>query len=422
MGNNAKNKVGIISLGCSRNLVDSEEILGRLQQKRYKIVDMQDADIGIVNTCSFIKEAKEESIETILDLIELKQKGRLKKIIVYGCLTQRYKEKLIPHLKEIDAFVGNISFDGHHPVKSYHLTASHYAYIKISEGCSNVCSYCVIPQIKGKFKSRPVNSILNQIEELDKRGVSEVNIVGQDITLYGKDLSKDVRLVDLLKEIVNIVKNVRWIRLLYTHPAHIDNSLIDFIAKEPKLCKYIDLPIQHINDKILRKMNRGVTKEEMISLIKKLRAKIPNLAIRTSVIVGFPHETESDFNELLDFIQEQKFQRLGAFMYSREEETSAYNFKAQIPEKTKRHRLDIIMEKQQTIASQINKTFLNKMMEVLIDERGSQDNLYLARTQADAPEVDGLVYVYAKKALNPGDFVKVKITDTYEYDLVGEQV
>ena len=415
-----KNKIGILSLGCPRNLVDSEQILGRLQQKKYTITDIQNSDIGIVNTCSFIKEAKEESIEAILGLIELKKKGNLKKIIVYGCLPQRYKEELIPHLKEIDAFVGRISFDDYYS-ECYSLTPKHYAYIKISEGCKNACSYCIIPKIKGNFTSRSPDSILNQIKKIDKKGASELNIIGQDITSYGTDLSRDSQLLDLLKQIVRIVKNIKWIRLLYTHPAHIDNNLIDFMAKESKVCKYIDLPIQHINDKILKRMNRKVSRKEIISLIKKLKAKIPSLTIRTSVIVGFPTETENDFNELLDFIQEQRFQRLGAFMYSKEEGTAAYNFKDQIPQKIKQHRLDIIMKAQQKIASQINKSLLNKKIEVLIDEKGSSDNIYLARTQGDAPEVDGLVYVHAKNKLKPGDFIKVRITDTYEYDLVGEQ-
>ena len=423
MKKNQSIKIGIISLGCPRNLVDSEKILGRLQQKGYKIVDMQEADIGIVNTCSFIKEAKEESIETILELIELKKESRLRKVIVYGCLVQHYKEELISYLKEIDAFVGRISFDEFKPVNPYYLTPSHYAYVKISEGCDNACSYCIIPEIKGSLSCRSVDSILSQIKELDEKGVAEINIIGQDITLYKADsYRRNIRLLHLLREIVNTVKNIKWIRLLYTHPAHIDDDLIDFIAKEPRMCKYIDLPIQHINEKILKKMNRKVTKNEIISLIKKFRAKIPNIAIRTSLIVGFPGETENDFNELLGFIQKQKIERLGTFMYSREEGTAAYNFKNQISEKTKRKRLDIIMKKQQEIASELNSPFLDKKMEVLIDEKGSSDNLYLARTQADAPEVDGLVYVRTRRDLKPGDFVKVKITDTYEYDLVGEQI
>jgi len=418
-----KAKIGIISLGCPRNLVDSEKTLGRLREKGYKIVDMQEADIGIVNTCSFIKEAKEESIETILSLIELKKERKLKKVIVYGCLAQHYKEELIPHLKEIDAFVGRISFDGHKPSERYFLTPSHYAYVKISEGCNNACSYCVIPKIKGPLSCNPVDAILSEVRVLDKKGVCEINIIGQDITLYRSDYQKkDIKLLHLLREVVAIVKNIKWIRLLYTHPAHISDDLIDFIARQPRMCKYIDLPIQHINEKILKKMNRKVTKNEIISLIERFRTKIPNLSIRTSVIVGFPGETEDDFNELLGFIQKQKFERLGAFMYSREEGTAAYNFKNQIPEKTKRKRLDIIMKKQQEIASEVNGPFLDKEIEVLIDEKGSSDNIYLARTQGDAPEVDGLVYVRAKGDLKPGDFVKVKITDTYEYDLVGEQI
>jgi ribosomal protein S12 methylthiotransferase len=419
-----KSRIGIISLGCPRNLADSEKILGRLRQQKHRIVDIKDADIAIVNTCSFIKEAKEESISHILNLIELKKQGRLKKIVVYGCLVQRYKEELATHLKEIDAFVGRISFDGDQIIRRFNLTPPHYAYIKISEGCNNLCSYCIIPKIKGRLTSRSPDAILNQVVELDtKRDVSEINIIGQDITLYGRDRTdKEIDLVGLLREIIAHTHRIRWIRLLYTHPAHIDDRLIDFIAKEKRMCKYIDLPLQHINDKILKRMNRHITRRQIIALLDKIRQRIPDVAIRTSLIVGFPGETEREFNELLEFVKDRKFERLGVFMYSREEGTAAYDFKGQVAQKDKKRRFDTIMQAQQLISARINRALLNKRIEVLIDESQIEDGQYLARTQADAPEVDGLVYVKASAKLRPGDFIKVKVIDTYEYDLVAQQL
>lgn len=423
MKKNKKPKVGIISLGCPRNLVDSEVILGNLKRKGYKITDIPEADIAIVNTCSFIKEAKEESIETILELADLKKQGKIRKLIVSGCLPQRYVKELIPDLAEVDAFTGRLSLNNF-SIHRFNLLPKHFAYVKICEGCNNNCSYCIIPKIKGRFISRPIEEILKEVKLLDKKLVKEINIIGQDITSYGVDIYTESSLAELIKQLLKNTKNIKWFRLLYTYPAHIEDELMELIAKEKRICKYIDLPIQHINDRILKLMNRKTSKKEIISLINKLRKKISGIAIRTSLIVGFPSETEEEFKELLDFIQEVKFERLGVFMYSQEEGTSAYSFKEQIPEKTKRQRLDIIMSKQQEIAAQINSKYLGKELEVLIDEpaENSKDNLFLGRTQADAPEVDGMVYVHSKNKINPGDFVKVKITDTYEYDLVGNKI
>ncbi|MBM3252421.1 MAG: 30S ribosomal protein S12 methylthiotransferase RimO, partial [Candidatus Omnitrophica bacterium] len=406
-----------------RNLVDSEVILGNLKRKGYKITDIPEADIAIVNTCSFIKEAKEESIETILELADLKKQGKIRKLIVSGCLPQRYVKELIPDLAEVDAFTGRLSLNNF-SIHRFSLLPKHFAYVKICEGCNNNCSYCIIPKIKGQFISRPIEEILKEVKLLDKKLVKEINIIGQDITSYGVDIYTESSLAELIKQLLKNTKNIKWFRLLYTYPAHIEDELMELIAKEKRICKYIDLPIQHINDRILKLMNRKTSKKEIISLINKLRKKISGIAIRTSLIVGFPSETEEEFKELLDFIQEVKFERLGVFMYSQEEGTSAYSFKEQIPEKTKRQRLDIIMSKQQEIAAQINSKYLGKELEVLIDEpaENSKDNLFLGRTQADAPEVDGMVYVHSKNKINPGDFVKVKITDTYEYDLVGNKI
>ena len=413
-------KVGLISLGCPRNLVDSETILNWIKKKNFSIVDIQDADIAIVNTCAFIEEAKQESVNMVLDLINLKKEKKIKKIIVAGCLTERYGKNLARQLKEVDAFIGRLALDNNRLDSSIRLTARHLVYVKISEGCINRCSYCVIPKIKGPLKSRPVESIIKEIKQLDKKGVSEINIVGQDTTSYGIDLYRKPKIADLLKEILKAAKNIHWIRLLYAYPNHISKELIDLMAGEERLCNYIDLPIQHINNRILKLMNRGITKNEIISLIKKIRKKIPNVSIRTSIIVGFPSETEEEFKELLDFLEEVKFERLGAFLYSHEEGTKAFNFNEQIPQEVKVRRYEALMQKQQDISESVQEKFLDKTLEVLIDEKShDQKDTYVGRSYADAPEVDGQVFINTRKKLKPGQFVKVKIKDSLEYDLVG---
>ena len=438
-------KIGIISLGCPRNLVDSESILGLLKEGGNEIVDMDVAQVGIVNTCSFIEDARMESIDTIMELINLKKEGKLKGVIVAGCLPQRYKEKLSSELSEVDGFVGvgdlgNINAIVENTLrgkKSFHvsaipqfkdksnlpkltLTLPHYRYIKIQEGCGNKCSYCVIPQIKGPLSSRPMESILDEIGALPPEA-SEINIVGQDITTYGLDLYKELKLVELINKISGIRKS-GWIRLLYAHPARVGGGLINTIKASPNICKYLDLPLQHINDRILKQMNRRVTKRQTRSLVEKLRKEIPGLAIRTSFLVGFPGESEKEFKELVDFVKEMKFERLGVFKYSREEGTDAAALTAQVPEKVKQARFDEIMNTQKDISLEINRGLLGKVLQVLIDEpQVGEPGLFLGRTQHDAPEVDGQVWVKSKKA-NPGKFIKVKITDTLEYDLVGEEV
>jgi len=409
-------KIGILSLGCPRNLVDSEGILSRLKLKRYPIVDMHKADVAIINTCAFIEDAKKESIDAILDLIDLKRKGKLKKIIVYGCLTQRYRDTLVKELAEIDAFVGKISLN--HELRRFPLTPFHYAYLKICEGCINNCSYCIIPKIKGGFTSLDLNSILKKVEKFNRERISELNIIGQDITGYGMDLYKMPKLTELLKKIVKIASNIPWIRLLYLYPSRITDELIDLMRNEPKICKYIDLPIQHINDRILKLMQRNTTKKDILRLIAKIRKDIPSVAIRTSLIVGFPSESDEEFKELLEFIREARFERLGAFIYSCEEGTKAFDFKKQVPDKLKIERFNAVMSAQQEVSQDINRKFLGQTLDVLIDEK--ENGIYLGRSQYDAPEVDGLVYVNSKNKLKPGDKVKVEITDTLEYDLVGE--
>lgn len=417
-----KIKVGILSLGCPRNIVDSEIILSRLNLRDFEIVDIENADIAVINTCSFIKEACEESIDRILDLIELKKQGVLRKIIVAGCLPSRYKSELAKSLPEVDAIVGTLKLAQDSVVRRKPLTPPHYRYVKISEGCLNNCSYCAIPAIKGAFNSRKAESIINEIKEFDAEGVKEINIIGQDISQYGFDLYKRLYLAELLSRIARYTKNIRWIRLLYLHPRHITNDLIRVIAREPKICKYIDLPLQHINEKILKNMNRKVSKREILRLIEEVRNKIPGVAIRTAFIVGFPGETEKQFKELLDFVKEMRFERLGAFMYSPEEGTPAFHFKNQIPQAIKSQRFDALMKLQQSIAGQICQEAIASVKEVIIDEKCEDSvDTYFCRTMQDAPEVDGGVYVKAKK-LKIGDIINVKITSSLEYDLIGEKI
>lgn len=411
-----KSKIGILSLGCPRNLVDSESILGRLNFKGYSIVDMDKADIAIVNTCSFIEDAKRESIDAILDLIELKKEGRLKKIIVYGCMPQRYRDNLRKELSEIDAYIGKLSLN--HEVNRFALTAKHFAYLKICEGCVNNCSFCVIPKIKGRFTSLDIDTVLDKVDTFNEAGVSEINIIGQDITGYGIDLYGQTKLPKVLKKIIKRGKNIGWIRLLYLHPSRVSDELLELIRDSAKVCKYMDIPIQHVNDRILKLMNRNTKSSDILRLIKRIRKIIPGVGLRTSVITGFPSETKKEFKELLGFLKEARFERLGAFVYSREEDTAAYNLRGQLPQKTKIERFNSIMSLQQEISRKLNKDFIGKVIPVLIDEK--EKDIYLGRSQYDAPEADGIVYVNSKKDLKSGDFVNVKITDTMEYDLVGE--
>ena len=411
-------KLGILTLGCPRNLVDAELLAGRLNRKGYFIVDdVAKAEVVLVNTCAFIEEARRESVEAILDLIELKKKGKLKKIIVHGCLAQRYKD-LNKELPEVDAFVGTLGLN--HESKRFSLTPSHYAYLKICEGCLNKCSYCIIPRIKGKLSSLDEKSIIRKVKYFNREKISELNIIGQDITGFGVDRCGKSQLVAVLNKIIRNAPDIRWIRLLYLNPERISDELLELIRVNEQICKYIDLPIQHINNRILKLMNRPTTRKKIISLIEKVRKIIPGVCLRTSIIAGFPSETDSEFKELLDFVREVRFDRLGAFIYSREEDTPAYSFKGQIPQRIKEERFDAIMAAQQEISAAVNAKLLGKSLCVLIEEE--QDGAYIGRSQQDAPEVDGLVYVNAKSPLRKGEFKQVRITDTLEYDLVGEVI
>jgi len=442
-------KISIKSLGCPKNLVDSEVICGELREKGY-IIDgkINHSDIVIINTCSFIRDAVEESIEEILSLVKLKKEGMIKHIIVTGCLPQRYKDdNLNQEFPEVDAFLGvgdlldidivikNIlqgeqifkvspkpSFLYDYSTPRTILTPQHYAYIKISEGCQNNCSYCLIPQIRGNHRSRKMEDIIEEVKMIsEKQNLSEIILIGQDTTLYGIDLYGEYKLAELLKKLSLLeLNNLKWIRLLYTHPAHYNNELIEVIANYPKICPYLDLPLQHISDKILKRMNRPVKKNYVISLINKLRDRILNLTLRTTFMVGFPGETEQDFEELLSFVKNFRFERLGAFIFSREEGTPAYDFPQQIPMRIKKERLKKLMLTQQSISKEINSFYMGKEVEVLIDEiKSGRPKIAIGRTKGDAPEIDGKVVIRGDKT-KVGKFIKVKVIEASEYDLAGE--
>ncbi|MGB2782885.1 MAG: 30S ribosomal protein S12 methylthiotransferase RimO [Atribacterota bacterium] len=442
-------RIGIKSLGCPKNLVDSEVICGKLREKGYKIDGkINNSDIVIINTCSFIREAVEESVEEILSLVKLKKESKIKYIIVTGCLPQRYKEdNLSQEFPEVDAFLGvgdlfeidNViesvlqgeqiykicpepKFLYNHNSPRTILTPKHYAYIKISEGCQNNCSYCLIPKIRGNYRSRKMEDIVEEVKMLsEKQNLSEIILIGQDTTLYGIDLYGEYKLAELLKKLSLLeLNNLKWIRILYTHPAHYNDELIEVIANYPKICPYLDLPLQHVSDKILKRMNRPVKKDYIIPLINKLRDRIPNLTLRTTFMVGFPGETDQDFKELLSFVKEFRFERLGTFIFSREEGTPAYNFSPQISMRVKKERLKKIMLTQQTISREINDHCLGKEIEVLVDEiKLGKLPISIGRTRADAPEIDEKVIIRTDKT-KVGDFINVKVIEALEYDLVGE--
>ncbi|MBU4228607.1 30S ribosomal protein S12 methylthiotransferase RimO [bacterium] len=442
-------QIGIKSLGCPKNFVDTEVICGKLREKGYQISEKIDnSDIVIINTCGFIRDAVEESIEEILNLIKLKKEGKIKHIIVTGCLPQRYKDdNLNQEFPEVDAFLGvgdllkidiviksvlqgeqifkvspEPKFLYNHNTPRTILTPQHYAYIKISEGCQNNCSYCLIPQIRGNHRSRKMEDIIEEVKIISaKQNLSEIILIGQDTTLYGIDLYGEYKLAELLKKLSLLeLNNLKWIRFLYTHPAHYNDELIEVIANYPKICPYLDLPLQHISDKILKRMNRPIKKRYVISLINKLRDRISNLTLRTTFMVGFPGETDKDFEELLNFVKEFRFERLGTFIFSREEGTPAYDFPQQIPMRIKKERLKKLMLTQQLISKEINSSYMGKEIEVLIDEiKSGKPKIAIGRTKGDAPEIDGKVIIRGDKT-KVGRFIKVKVTEASEYDLTGE--
>ena len=414
--------ISLINLGCARNLVDAQTMMSRLKRQGHRFVDLGKSQVAIVNTCAFVDDAKKESIDTIIELLEMKRKGKLKKVIVAGCLAERFGPDLAKEFKDIDAIVGIQKLDREKIPSDVLLTPKHYAYVKICESCYNRCSFCVIPKIKGKFVSRTIESILEEIKILDHQGVKEINLIGQDITAYGVDLYHKLSLARLLKEMVKAVKNIQWIRLLYAFPAHVTDELIDVMAANRRICRYVDMPLQHISDHLLLSQNRNITTKQTKDLVQKIRTKMKNVNLRTTFIVGLPGETNDDFKELLDYVKAACFEKLGVFIYSREEGTEAYGMRDQVSDALKRKRMDALMKTQQEISRAIQGSFVGKELTVMIDEQEKDKNVYIARSEYDAPDVDGIVYVHTSKKLKPGDFVQVKITDAYEYDLVSEPV
>lgn len=445
MNEKSKEKVSLVSLGCPKNLVDAEVMLGYLSKDDYEVTtDEHQADIIIVNTCSFIKEAKQESIDTILDLADRKHDARCSLLIVTGCLPQRYQEELAKELPEVDIFIGTGDYPRIAEIIAEKRTTSeqlcytgdpnfvyndelprlqsspHYtAYLKIAEGCSNNCSYCVIPALRGAMRSRPLATLLAEAEQLVAGGVKELNLIAQDITAYGRDLPEKPTLEGLVRELARM-EGLKWIRLLYAYPDGVSDSLIALIKEEPKVCKYLDLPIQHISDPVLKRMKRRSGEAEVRGLIEKLRSEIPDIAIRTSLIVGFPGETSEDFKKLLQFVEETRFDRLGVFCYSREEGTPAAELPEQVSERVKRERHKKLMRTQARVSFKHNRTLVDSEEEVLVEGYSEETELLLkGRSSRQAPDVDGQVYITAGNA-NVGDIVRLKITDSSDYDLIGE--
>lgn len=422
--------VGFISLGCSKNLVDTEMMIGLFEKHGYTIVnDAKEAEIIIINTCGFIKEAKEEAINTILEMAEYKKTGKCKYLIATGCLVERYKDELIKEIEEVDLFIKFSKYDSfwkqladviddkvERDSKLDFLdrkitTGEDYAYIRVAEGCDNFCTFCAIPYIRGRFRSRPIEETLKEAEILAKKGIKELIVVAQDTSKYGVDIYGKPMLSELLHKLSEI-EGIEWIRFLYTYPENITDELINEVKENDKICKYFDIPIQHISNNMLKAMNRKTTKEDVEKLIKKLRNEIEGVAIRSTVMVGFPGETEEDFNELYDFIKEAKFDKLGCFMYSKEEGTVAETLKNQIPQKIKSMRYNKIMEEQQTISREALEKNLGKTLRVLAISETE------GRTSKDAPDIDGLVFF--NKKVTPHKFINCKITKVKDYDLIGE--
>ncbi len=433
-----------ISLGCDKNLVDSEKMLGLLAKKGYEITNTEDqADIIVVNTCCFIHDAKEESIQTILEMAEHRKNGRCKALVVTGCLAQRYQEEITKEIQEVDAVLGTAAFDeivdvveevlkGQKCLKFEDIdrlalpevhrivtTGGHYAHLKIAEGCDKHCTYCIIPKIRGNFRSVPMEQLLQEAQELADQGVKELILVAQETTLYGMDIYGKKSLHILLHELCKI-KGIRWIRVLYCYPEEIYDELIQAIRTEKKICHYLDLPIQHASDRILKRMGRRTSKQQLTEIVKKLRREIPDIALRTTLITGFPGETQEDHQELMAFVDEMEFDRLGVFTYSQEENTPAAQMEDQIPDKIKEERQAELMELQQEIVFDKNEAMKGRKMLAMVEGYLSDENVYVARTYADAPGVDGYLFLETGETLMSGDFVKAKITGALEYDLIGE--
>lgn len=437
-------KILFISLGCDKNLADSEEMLGLLTGSGHEIVDSEeDADAIVVNTCCFIHDAKEESINTILEMAEYKKTGKCKALIVTGCMAQRYKEEITQEIPEVDAVLGTTSYGD--IVKALNealagnvfeefrdvnelpedsgrrvlTTGGHFGYLKIAEGCDKHCTYCIIPSLRGKFRSVPEERLLKQAEYMASQGVKELILVAQETTVYGTDLYGKKTLHILLKKLCAI-KGIRWIRVLYCYPEEIYDELIQVMKEEKKICNYLDLPIQHASDRILKRMGRRTTRKQLTDIITKLRREIPDIVLRTSLITGFPGETQEDHEELMEFVDEMEFDRLGVFTYSPEEGTPAESMEGQVPEEVKEERRDEIMSLQQEISLEKGNERIGQELLVMIEGKVSGESAYIGRTYADAPKVDGYLFVQTGELLVTGDFARVRVTGALEYDLIGE--
>lgn len=436
-------KILFISLGCDKNLADSEEMLGLLTAGGHEITDDEtQADAIVINTCCFIKDAKEESVETILEMAEYKKTGSCHALIVTGCMAQRYQKEIIEEVPEVDAVLGTTSYGdivkaleeavaGNHfeefrdidylpdtGSKRVLTTGGHFGYLKIAEGCDKHCTYCIIPKLRGKFRSVPMERLIAQAEDMAEQGVKELILVAQETTVYGKDLYGKKSLHILLKKLCEI-KGIRWIRVLYCYPEEIYDELIETIRDEKKICHYLDIPIQHASDRILKRMGRRTSKQELIDIIGKLRKEIPDIVLRTTLITGFPGETEEDHEELKEFVDEMEFDRLGVFTYSPEENTPAAEMADQVPEEVKEERRDELMELQQEISYDRGQDRIGQELLVMIEGKVADESAYIGRTYGDAPKVDGYIFVQTGELLMTGDFAKVRVTGALEYDLIG---
>ena len=437
-------KIMFVSLGCDKNLVDSEMMLGQLLEKGYEFTDDDtQAEAVVVNTCCFINDAKEESINTLLEMAELRKNGQLKALIAAGCLAERYREEIQKEIPQVDAIIGTMAIDAvvetleevlsgraknHYrdltetPVygkKRVVTTGGHYAYLKIAEGCDKHCTYCIIPKVRGRYRSVPMDSLIREAYELAESGVRELILVEQETTLYGKDLYGKKSLPDLLRKLAEI-PGIYWIRILYCYPEEIDDELISVIRTEDKICKYLDIPIQHGANNILKRMGRRTTKEDLMEIIGKLRKEIPEMCLRTTLISGFPGETQEDHEEMYNFVDEMEFDRLGVFTYSQEEDTPAAIMDEQIEEEVKLQRQAELMELQQEIAFEKAEDMIGRVLTVMVEGKVADEDAYVARTYRDAPGVDGYLFINTTANLMTGDFVKVRVTDSNEYDLIGE--
>lgn len=437
-------KIFCVSLGCDKNLVDTEMMLGLLNKDGYTFTDDEhEADVVVVNTCCFIGDAKEESVNTILEMAELKKEGRCKALIVTGCMAQRYKQEILDEIPEVDGILGTSTYDeisnvlkkvlGGSRESCFHdlnalpnvevprvvTTGGYYAFLKIAEGCDKRCTYCIIPDLRGSYRSVPMERLIEEAKQLASQGVKELILVAQETTLYGIDLYKKKSLPKLLHELCKI-PGIQWIRIQYCYPEEITQELIETIREEEKVCNYLDIPIQHASDRILRRMGRRTNQKQLREMIASLRSQIPDIALRTTLISGFPGETEEDQEEVMRFVDEMEFERLGVFAYSQEEDTPAAEFPDQVPQELKEERRDEIMELQQEISYEKSQSMIGKVLEVMIEGKVADENAYVGRTYMDAPGVDGLIFINTDLDLMSGDFVRAKVTGALEYDLIGE--